>query len=99
MNSNEHQPFRVLIAGGGVAALEAALAGSAVVITPYGCTREYFGDRVVYARPGDDRAVALALTRAWQDGPDPRLAGHVAANFTWSVVAAATREAYDRVAV
>jgi sulfide:quinone oxidoreductase len=35
MNSNEHQPFRVLIAGGGVAALEAALA-----------LRDLAGDRV-----------------------------------------------------
>ena len=35
----------------GLAALEAALAGTAVVITPFGSTREYFGDRVLYARP------------------------------------------------
>ncbi len=35
----------------GLAALEAALAGCAVVITPYGSTREYFGDLVEYARP------------------------------------------------
>ncbi|MDB5353407.1 MAG: mshA 5 [Planctomycetota bacterium] len=82
----------------GLAALEAAMAGSAVVITPYGCTREYFGDRVIYARPGDDRAIARSLARAWDDGPDPGLAGHVAANFTWSAVATATGEAYDRVA-
>src|SRR5207245_1548094 len=38
----------------GLAALEAALAGAAVVVTPFGCTREYFGNRVEYARP--DRA-------------------------------------------
>ena len=36
----------------GLAALEAALAGCSVVITPYGSTREYFGDLVEYARPG-----------------------------------------------
>jgi hypothetical protein len=70
-----------------------------VAITPYGCTREYFGDRVEYARPGDDRAIARSLIRALDRGPDPRLAGHVAENYAWSAVATATREVYDRVAV
>lgn len=82
----------------GLAALEAGLAGRAVVITPYGCTREYFGERVEYARPGEDREIARALIRAWDRGPDGALAAHIAANFTWSAVAGATKEAYDRVA-
>ena len=72
----------------GLAALEAALAGAAVVVTPFGCTREYFGDRVEYARPdrpardrpGDRRGPGAT-------GPDPRLAAHVASRLplvaTW----------------
>ena len=44
-----------------VSALEAALAGCAVVVTPYGSTREYFGDRVRYARPGRIDEIAGAL--------------------------------------
>src|SRR4051795_3125182 len=51
----------------GLAALEAALAGCAVVVTPFGCTREYFGDWVLYARPDRPRAIARALVRAWAD--------------------------------
>ena len=82
----------------GLAALEGALAGAAVVVTPFGCTREYFGDRVVYARPGRPGALARALTQAWRDGPDPRLAGHVAARFLWSAVARRTAEVYYQVA-
>ena len=39
----------------GLAALEAALAGSAVAITPFGSTREYFGDLVTYCRPASAR--------------------------------------------
>ena len=46
----------------GLVALEAALAGRAVVVTPYGCTREYFGNRVEYARP--DRPAELVRGRS-----------------------------------
>ena len=48
------------------------------MITPFGSTREYFGDRVVYARPGRvgrDRRAPSA--RAGSQGPDPGLAGFV----------------------
>jgi glycosyltransferase involved in cell wall biosynthesis len=82
----------------GLAALEAALAGAAVVLTPFGCTREYFGDRVEYARPDRPGAIARAVARAWRTGPDPRLSAHVAAHFLWSDVAQRTAEVYDQVA-
>ena len=82
----------------GLAALEAAAAGCAVVVTPKGCTREYFGERVVYAKPNDPRGIARALRRAWEDGPPPGLADHVVEQFAWSRVAEITREVYDRVA-
>ena len=80
----------------GLAALEAALAGSAIVITPYGCTREYFGDFAIYARPDDPKAIARALRRAWDDGPRPGLADLVRGRYPWSAAAIATKEAYDR---
>jgi glycosyltransferase involved in cell wall biosynthesis len=82
----------------GLAALEGALAGAAVVVTPHGCAREYFGDRVEYARPERPKEVARALSRAWRAGPDPRLAPHVGAWFRWSDVALRTAEVYDQVA-
>lgn len=81
----------------GLAALEAASAGASVVITPNGCTREYFGDRVEYARPDDPRKIAGALVRAWERGPSTGLADHIASRFLWSRVALKTKEAYDRV--
>src|SRR6185437_7691066 len=65
----------------GLAALEAALAGCAVVVTPNGCTREYFGPRVEYARPDRPAAIRAALARAWEHGPDPDLAAHVRRHF------------------
>ena len=81
----------------GLAALEAALAGCAVVITPFGCTREYFGDRVEYARPDRISALARAIVRAWESGPHPRLASHVGSHYLWSDVAQRTVDVYDQV--
>jgi glycosyltransferase involved in cell wall biosynthesis len=82
----------------GLAALEAALAGTAVVITPLGCTREYFGDLVEYARPDRISEIASALGRAWDNGPRPGLAERVGSQFLWTNVARRTAEAYDQVA-
>lgn len=82
----------------GLAALEGALAGAAVVVTPYGSAREYFGDLAVYARPDRPDEVARALAQAWRAGPDPRLAPHVGVRFLWSEVARRTAGVYDQVA-
>ena len=72
--------------------------GRAVVITPFGSTREYFGDRVDYARPDRVGEIARAVARCWSHGPDPRLAGFVASNYLWPDVAKRTAEVYDQVA-
>jgi glycosyltransferase involved in cell wall biosynthesis len=82
----------------GLAALEAALAGTAVVITPLGCTREYFGDGVNYARPDRPAEIAAALTTAWDQGPDLGLRRRIKGRFLWTNVAARTAEAYDHIA-
>ena len=82
----------------GLVALEAALAGTAIVITPHGCTREYFGDRVEYARPNARIEIGRAIAEAWQRGADPSLAAHVQAHYLWSDVARRTAEAYEQVA-
>ncbi len=82
----------------GLVALEAALAGAAVVVTPFGCAREYFGPLAVYARPDRPLELIDALRQAWETRADPNLAGHVAARFLWSEVARRTAEVYDQVA-
>lgn len=83
----------------GLAALEAALTGCAVVITPFGCTREYFGDRVEYARPDRVSEIRRAIRRAWEAGADPRLSMHVGSQYLWADVAQRTAEVYDQVAI
>jgi glycosyltransferase involved in cell wall biosynthesis len=82
----------------GLAALEAALAGTAVVITPLGCTREYFGDMVEYARPDRISEISSALGHAWDDGARPALREWIGSRFLWTNVARRTAEAYDQVA-
>lgn len=81
----------------GLAALEAGLAGCAVVITPYGSTREYFGDLAGYARPHRPNEIRRAIRTAWEHGPDPRLAPRVATHYLWPTVAQITAEVYDQV--
>jgi glycosyltransferase involved in cell wall biosynthesis len=82
----------------GLAALEAARAGCAIVITPYGSTRDYFGHRVQYAAPARPSAIARALAAAWHAGPDPQLAASIGRHYSWTAVARKTMEVYDRVA-
>jgi glycosyltransferase involved in cell wall biosynthesis len=82
----------------GLVALEAALAGTAVVITPFGSTREYFGERVLYARPDRSGEIKSAIARGWSEGPDPRLAGFVVSHYLWPRVAKRTAEVYGQVA-
>lgn len=79
----------------GLVALEAALAGAAVVITPFGSAREYFGDRVAYASPDRPDEIRRAIQACWVSGPMPELATHVRRHFLWSEVARRTAEVYD----
>jgi glycosyltransferase involved in cell wall biosynthesis len=78
----------------GLAALEAAAAGAAVVITPNGSTREYFGELAHYARPGRRKETQLALVAAWARGPQPDLSRRVRNGYLWAHVARRTAEVY-----
>lgn len=82
----------------GLSALEAALAGCSVVITPYGSTREYFLDLVEYARPHRPGEISRALARSWEDGPHPELVRRVESRYLWPTVAGTIAEVYDAVA-
>ncbi len=82
----------------GLSALEAAVAGSAVVMTPYGCTREYFGGHVNYARPGRMDEITGEIGRAWESGPSAGLRERIQSRFLWSHVSKMTSEVYDELA-
>lgn len=82
----------------GLAALEAGLAGCPITITPFGSTRDYFGDLVQYARPNREREIRRAVLKCWEDGPDPRLTRSIVTHYLWPNVARIIAEVYDQVA-
>ncbi len=72
--------------------------GCAITITPYGCTRDYFGSMVEYARPDRVAEIRRAISKCWENGPDARLSRSIATHYLWPNVAQTTAEVYDQVA-
>lgn len=77
----------------GLASLEAAAAGCAVVVSDRGSTREYFGDDAQYCDPADLDSIRGAVARAWA-APPAQLRERVLDNFTWAKAAERTLYAY-----
>lgn len=67
----------------GLAALEAAAAGTPLVITREGTTREYFADLAHYVDPHDEGDIVKQITSALNTPATGELAAHVAQHFTW----------------
>ena len=80
----------------GLAALEAAAAGKNIVITPYGSTKDYFGDLVLYAYPQNLTDIRNKVEEAFTRPPNAKLRQRVLENFLWDKVAQKTLEAYNR---
>ncbi len=78
----------------GLASLEAASCGCAIVATPGGCTREYFEDGAVYCEPDSPESIRHAVETALSRGPSAALAARIAGEFTWDAAAEKTLEAY-----
>jgi glycosyltransferase involved in cell wall biosynthesis len=81
----------------GLAALEAAAAGTPVVVTPFGSAREYFGPLAEYARPDRPAEIREAVCRAMRSQRGRELSAHVCSRYAWSEVARRTAELYDQV--
>jgi glycosyltransferase involved in cell wall biosynthesis len=81
----------------GIAALEAALAGAKVVITPYGGTAEYFGNHAWYVEPSSEPSIRKGIVDALQAHKTPALHDHILMNFVWKVVAEKTAAVYKEV--
>lgn len=78
----------------GLAALEAAACGAAVVVSDRGCTREYFGDDAYYCDPTEPASIRQAVENALAGGPSPTLQQRITAEFTWPRAAQETKTAY-----
>ena len=81
----------------GIAALEAALAGARVVITPHGGTRDYFRDQAVYAEPTSVTAIRDAIREALATREDNGLRERVWREYRWTRVAERTAAVYRRI--
>ncbi|TWT42338.1 GDP-mannose-dependent alpha-(1-6)-phosphatidylinositol monomannoside mannosyltransferase [Phycisphaerae bacterium RAS1] len=79
----------------GLSSLEAGLCGCRLVVTPGGCTREYFGEDAEYAEPGDVESIRAAIARALAAPQRSALAQRIAREFTWEAAARQTLEAYQ----
>lgn len=81
----------------GIAALEAGIAGSNIVITQYGGTSDYFGDHAEYINPNSISSIRDGLKTALEKTASTELKNHIMDNFTWQKVAGKTFEQYKRI--
>lgn len=81
----------------GIAALEAALTGAQIVITPHGGTKDYFEDMAIYVDPYSVSDIRAGIEQALSKQPDESLMNHVEQNFLWRRVAEMTAEVYESV--
>ncbi|MDY6915708.1 MAG: glycosyltransferase [Candidatus Cloacimonadota bacterium] len=81
----------------GRAALEAALAGANIVITPYGGTREYFHNMVEYAEPRSVKSIVEATEKMLNKKKTNRLKKHILENYIWDKIAQDTKKMYEEV--
>ena len=81
----------------GIAALEAALTGANIVITPYGGTKEYFKEMVEYVNPGKITSIRNGIIRALSKNRNSKLKKHIIDNYTWPIVAQKTLSVYRNI--
>ena len=82
----------------GIAAMEAALAGSSIVITKKGGTKDYFKDLAEYIDPGSEDSLIKGIKNALQTERSDQLKNHILNNFTWKKVAEETLKYYKELA-
>jgi glycosyltransferase involved in cell wall biosynthesis len=81
----------------GIAALEAALAGAKIVITPHGGTREYFGAMAQYVDPHSVVSIRAGILAALKEKRSNDLQQHIKQEFLWSKVAEKTLAVYKSI--
>lgn len=81
----------------GIAALEAALAGSKIVITKYGGTKEYFNEMAKYVEPESIESIRQGIIQSLNEPKTTDLREHIRKNFLWKSVAEKTLDIYKKV--
>jgi glycosyltransferase involved in cell wall biosynthesis len=80
----------------GLASLEAGLSGCNLVVTPGGCTQEYFGDGAFYCEPGNPDSIRKTIEKALHAEQSLQTPRHIMQNYTWDQVAEKTLEGYEQ---
>lgn len=70
----------------GIVALEAALAGTNIVITERGSTKDYFSNNVEYVNPLDLKSIEEGIVNGFNKEKNKLLSNHIENNFTWEVI-------------
>ncbi len=81
----------------GLTALEAALAGANIVITPHGGPEEYFGKMATYVQPGDISSIKDGIIKSLAEAPDPNLKKHILETYSYSVIVDKLLAAYQEI--
>ncbi|OGU77763.1 MAG: hypothetical protein A2V93_10835 [Ignavibacteria bacterium RBG_16_34_14] len=81
----------------GITALEAGLAGTKIVITPYGGTKDYFNDMAVYVNPYSVDSIKEGIEKTLNKPKDDKLKEHIKQNFLWNKIADETINLYNEV--
>lgn len=80
----------------GLAAMEAGMALTNIVITTRGCAKEYFLDYADYIDPTNTMQLGNAIKNALEKEPSKKLAQHLKKNYTWGAVADITIKGYKK---
>ncbi|WP_428236857.1 glycosyltransferase family 4 protein [Gracilimonas sp.] len=81
----------------GIAAMEAALAGSRIVITEKGGTKDYFDGYAEFVNPDSSKSILNGIKEALKRESSDILKNHILENYTWQRVAELTANQYKRV--
>jgi glycosyltransferase involved in cell wall biosynthesis len=79
----------------GIAALEAALAGAKIVITPNGGTKEYFKDDAIYVNHASINSIRRGIEQALNQKKNNKLKDRILEEYNWQKITEKTVSAYQ----
>ncbi|MGN8226480.1 glycosyltransferase family 4 protein [Gracilimonas sp. BCB1] len=81
----------------GIAAMEAALAGSKIVITGRGGTKDYFDGYAEFINPDSSKSILNGIKEALNKASSDSLKNHLLEKYSWQRVAELTANQYKRI--
>ncbi len=76
----------------GIAALEAALSGAKIVITPFGGTKDYFQNMAEYVEPTSINSIKNGIEKSLNSKKSDKLHNFIKENFLWEKIAVKSLE-------